>query len=74
MAAVGELEKEYAGQVEFEIVSAEETAKRGPEIERYGLGSHGLVGFASNGRVAATLPGHQYGRQEIVEVIESAMR
>ena len=68
MAAVGELEKEYEGRVEFEIVSPEETGRRGAELKKYHLASrgHGLVVLAATGEAVMTLAGHQFGRDEIL--------
>ena len=64
---MGELEQDYAGQADFVIVSAEETNARQDEIEAFGFADlrHGLVVFAPDGEVAATLPGHEFGREEI---------
>ena len=69
-----ELEKEYEGRVRFEIIPAEETAVRADELEEYELGSHGLVAFDSEGVVRAHIPGHTFGRAEIVAAIEAATR
>ena len=54
--AVGELAVEYEGRVRFNIVSAEETAKRGDEIELYGFTEqlHGLVALDPSGAPVAT--------------------
>ena len=72
---MGELEDEgtYEGQVRFTIVSAEETAtaEAVAELERYELGSHGLVVLDSEGNVKAHIPGHEFGKQEIVVAIET---
>ena len=73
VAAVGELEQEYEGKVRFNVVSAEDTAELGHEIEEYELGSHGLVAFSATGEVKAGIPGHQFGRKEIVDVIEQVL-
>lgn len=64
---MGELEKTYADQVAFEIISAEETAKRGDEIEAYGFTDlkHGLVIFDPSGNDQVRLPGHAFGKEEI---------
>jgi hypothetical protein len=74
VAAVGELEVEYEGRVRFEIVSAAETAARAAEIAQYELGSHGLVAFDAAGVERAHIPGHEFGRKEIVAAIEAALR
>jgi hypothetical protein len=68
---VSELETEYGEQVDFVVIDAEETKKRGDELERYLLASrsHGLVAFDAAGEVAVTIAGHQFGRDEIVMAI-----
>ena len=73
---MGELESEYEGRIQFVLIDAEETAKRGDEIEEYGFTDllHGLVGFTSDGTVVEKLPGHQFGKEEIVQVIETLLR
>lgn len=68
-----ELEKEYEGQVRFVIVPAEETAVLTDEIEEYELGSHGLVVFDREGTPRGHLPGHTFGKPEIVEVMEPVL-
>ena len=72
---MGELALEYGDQIFFNVVSAEETEKRTDEIASYGFTEqrHGLVGFASDGTVRATIPGHQFGEPEIREVIETLL-
>ena len=74
-SAVGELAAEYEGVVEFEVIPAEETANRGDEIDLYGFTAqkHGLVGFGADGEVAVKLPGHQYGKEEIVQAVEQML-
>lgn len=67
-----ELQAEYEGQVRFVIVSAEDTATKAEEIAGYELGSHGLVAFDTDGVPQASLPGHNFGRKEIVAAIEAA--
>ena len=64
-----ELQTEYEGQVEFVIVPAEETATRAEEIASYELGSHGLVVFDAEGEPRASLPGHSFGKSEILAAI-----
>ncbi len=69
---MGELEPEYEGRIQFVLIDAEETANRGAEIEEYGFTDqlHGMVGFTSNGTPVVKMPGHAFGKQEIVEAIE----
>ena len=75
VAAVGELEPEYKERVDFVLVSAEETAQRADEIELYGFTDlkHGLVGFNSEREALVKIPGHQFGKQEIVAAIHTLL-
>lgn len=75
MAAVGELAQEYEGRVEFNVISAEETAKAGKEIESFGFTDqrHGLVAFSSKGEALVKLPGHQFGKAEIKTAVETVL-
>ena len=68
-----ELEGEYEGRVRFDIVSAEDTAERGGELAEYELGSHGLVAFDAEGVPQAHIPGHEFGREEIVAAIGAVL-
>ena len=74
VAAVGELEEEYGDEVDFVIVSAEDTKARQDEIVEYGFAEkmHGLVTFDADGQVGATLPGHNFGKEEIRGALEAA--
>ena len=69
---MGELAQEYEGRAEFVVIPAEETAQRADEIELYGFTEqgHGLVAFDIRGEPVGKLPGHDYGKEEIVEVVE----
>jgi hypothetical protein len=69
---VSELRTEYEGRVVFVVVTPERTLA-GDDVARYGLGTHGLVAFASDGTVVATIPGHDFGRAEIEEVIRQVL-
>jgi hypothetical protein len=75
VAAVGELEREYADEMDFHIIPAAETALAAAEIESFGFTAlrHGLVTFSASGEAVGKLPGHDYGRTEIVEAIEAAL-
>ncbi len=68
---MSELATEYEGQVYFNVVSAEDTETRSDEIDSYGFteARHGIVGFDTEGNVISKIPGHNYGRDEIVEII-----
>ena len=72
---MGELQTEYAGQANFTIVSAEETATRGDELETYGLTEmrHGLVVFGADGEAAVKMPGHQFGKDEIAAALKGVL-
>jgi hypothetical protein len=70
---VRELEPEYEGRINFVFVSPEETQARKCELDEYELGSHGLVAFDENGEVAAHVPGHEFGKQEILEAIQAVL-
>lgn len=72
-AAVRELEADYGERVDFVLVSPEDTKARKAEIAEYGLGSHGLVAFGADGSVRATLPGHEYGKPEVLAATEAAL-
>ncbi|MGQ0613984.1 MAG: hypothetical protein ACT4PV_09635 [Planctomycetaceae bacterium] len=63
---MSELEKEYAGRARFNVLLA---TGREEEIKRFELGSHGLVGFDAAGEAKVKLPGHNFGRDEIVAAI-----
>lgn len=64
---MSELAPSYEGRVDFVIISAEDTAQRGDEIEAFGFTElrHGLVGFTSKGDPLVKLPGHRFGKPEI---------
>ena len=69
---MGELEPEYEGRIDFVLISADETAQRADEIEAYGFteARHGLVGFTPEGDPLVKMPGHYFGKEEIVAAIE----
>lgn len=64
---MGELQTEYADRVNFNVIPAEETARRSDELDEYGFTElrHGLVIFSSDGEAIVKMPGHQFGRTEI---------
>jgi len=72
---VGELETQYGDRVDFQVVPAEETAKRGDEIALYGFTDlkHGLVGFTAEGEARVKMPGHQFGKPEIESAIHQIL-
>ncbi len=57
------------------IISAEETANRPEEIERFGFTEklHGLVAFSPSGEAVVTLPGHDYGKVEIEAALQTVL-
>ena len=69
---MGELEGEYGDRVDFVLIPAEETARRQDEIQAFGFAElrHGLVVFTPAGEPAVKLPGHQFGKDEIVAAID----
>jgi len=69
---VGELEPEYEGRITFVLIPADETAERADEIEAYGFTEkrHGLVGFTPEGDPLVKMPGHNFGKEELVAAIE----
>lgn len=73
--AVGELALEYEGQVDFEVVPAEETNQRFDEVLGFGWEAerHGLVGFDSEGEAVINMPGHSFGKDEIAAAIEAEL-
>jgi hypothetical protein len=75
VAAVGELREEYGDQVDFEVISPEETSAAGEDLARYNLASrgHGLVAITAGGEAVVTIAGHQFGRDEIVMAIEQVV-
>ncbi len=70
-----ELEPEYQGRVRFNVIDAVETAKRPQEIEEFGFTElrHGLVAFTPAGEPVVKLPGHQFGKTEIVSAIDQVL-
>lgn len=75
VAAVGELEPQYAGRVDFVVIPAAETAQRSHEIEAFGFTDlkHGLVVFSSDRVPVVKMPGHNFGKAEIVVAIEKTL-
>jgi hypothetical protein len=71
-AAVSELEEEYAGQVTFTIIEPEVTKTNG-DVQAYELDTHGMVAFDPAGEVITTLPGHDFGKEEIEEMIGTVL-
>jgi hypothetical protein len=76
VAAVSELRETHGDEVDFVIVSPEETARRGAEIERYLLSArrHGLVAFQKTGEPVFALAGHDFGKAEIELAVAQATK
>ena len=72
---MSELATEYEGKVRFELVSPEETLAAGEDIAKFGFtdAKHGLVAFDSSGEAQVKIPGHSFGREEIVAAIEQVL-
>ena len=70
-----ELAPEYEGRIDFVIIPAEETAKRGDEIAEYGFTDlrHGLVGFDGDGAAQVKMPGHSFTKEQIQEAADSLL-
>ena len=65
----------YKGRVLFEILSA--TSPEGQAAtKRNGWNDalHGLEAVAPDGSVTGHLPGHDYGREQIVEQVEALLK
>ncbi|MAG64100.1 hypothetical protein CMO84_11325 [Candidatus Woesearchaeota archaeon] len=72
---MSELATEYEGKVKFELISAEETLAAGEDMAEFGFNDakHGLVAFDSQGEAKVKLPGHNFGREEIVSAIDQVL-
>ena len=66
------LEEEYRGKVQFTVLSAASLDAKA-EIKEYELGSHGLVALSAAGEKVHTIPGHEFGRDEIVEAVQKLL-
>jgi hypothetical protein len=64
---VSELQPEYEGQIDFTVIqtAGQEEASG---VEQYDVGNHGLVVFDEQGVVVHTIPGHAFGKDELLEV------
>ena len=72
---MGELSKQYEGRVEFTIASAK-TPEGQEAVKKYELDArkHGLVVLDGKGNVAARIPGHNFGKEEIQAVVEELLK
>jgi hypothetical protein len=75
VAAVSELEQDYGDRVYFNVISAEETARRQDEIKAFGFEAkrHGLVVFTSDGEPLVKVPGHQISREQIEALVKALL-
>jgi hypothetical protein len=70
------LVQEYEGRVRFKVLPAFDEEKRpDPELARFDFGTarHGTVAVSADGEVLFTIPGHEYGRDEIVAKIDAML-
>ena len=75
MVAVSELETEYEGRINFRIIAA--TSDEGVDATfKYDFKNrrHGLVGLTTAGEAKVIMPGHAYGKPDIVKNIEELLR
>ena len=72
---MSELATEYEGKVRFELVGPEETLAAVEEMAEFGFtdAKHGLVAFDSQGEAKVKIPGHSFGREEIVSAIDQVL-
>ena len=65
----------YAGKVRITVVEAFSDEGKAARV-KYGFGDqlHGTVGIGPGGETLFILPGHQYGRDEIVAAIDKILR
>lgn len=67
-----ELEKDtkYEGKVRFTVKAVQENSD---EVKAFDIGSHGLVGLTSDGKLATKIPGHNFGKGEIIQAIDTLL-
>lgn len=56
-----DLQKDYGDRVDF-TVEVGQPAEIEKKAEQYDLGSHGLVGFGTDGKPRVKIPGHDFGK------------
>lgn len=72
---MGELEREYQGKVEFKVLRADNEEGRQAAMDYdFGKAMHGAAGFDSKGEHVFSLPGHSYGKAEIVAKLAELSR
>ena len=67
-----EAEKTYEGKILFSIVPHTK-AGFADEVASFDIGNHGLVGFDPQGKVGTKIPGHEFGKAEIVKAIKTLL-
>ena len=67
-----EKEKTYEGQIQFTIVPNTKAGFK-EEVASFDIGSHGLVAFNPKGGVSSKIPGHKFGKSEIVAAISTLL-
>ncbi len=72
---MGELQTEYEGRVKFEVLRADNDAGRQAAMDYdFGKTMHGLAAFDAKGEHVFSLPGHSYGKAEIVAKLAELLR
>ena len=56
----------------FEVLDVQDRHKA--EIKSFDIGSHGLVGLDLAGQAKVKIPGHKFGRAEIIAKIEALLK
>ena len=66
-----ELQTEYEDRVFFNVLPAEATGLQAEALLAVGFAElkHGLIAYDAQGRIATTLPGHQYGKPEVEKAL-----
>ena len=65
---------QYNGKVRFYVVEVDSQQVR-DEIARWeGLGNHGLVGTTAQRKLLVKIPGHTFGKPQIVEKIDALLK
>ena len=64
---------ETYSDVYFNVVPASETARQQEALLALGFANlkHGLIAYDAQGRVAKSLPGHQFGREEVKQALDA---
>ena len=68
--------KTYEGRVRFQVLYAfDEKSQPHPDLADvdFGKSRHGTLGLTADGKHAFRLPGHAYGRAEMVEKIDAML-